>query len=69
MELLIKDIYTSLKEKNNCDIWIDAFNRLLLFPTVSTPKRKELPYVVLPVQEASHLARGLRGPLFALFAE
>ena len=49
MELLIKDIYTSLKEKNNCDIWIDAFNRLLLFPAVFTPKRKELPYVVLPV--------------------
>ena len=46
MERLIKDIYTSLKEKNSCDIWIDSFNRLLLFPAVSTPKRKELPYVV-----------------------
>lgn len=49
MEMLVRDIYLNLKENTNCDIWIDSFTRLILFPVAPTSGMEELPYVVCAV--------------------
>ena len=46
MEGILENIYLSLKENNNCDIWLDPFTRLLLFPIVSNPSNKESDTIV-----------------------
>lgn len=47
MNILITEIYNSLKENNSCDIWIDSYTRLILFPIVSQPSIETQHYVVL----------------------
>lgn len=46
MQELLSRIFQELTEKNNCDIWIDSYTRLLLFPVYPVPESKELPYMV-----------------------
>ena len=41
MEGILESIYLSLKENNNCDIWLDPFTRLILFPIVTSPPVKK----------------------------
>ena len=49
MSGILETIYTSLLEKNSCDMWLDSFTRLLLFPVVPVPSDQGKVSLVIPL--------------------